>query len=387
MNLKFKHSFKFLYYISFIFSIQYALVVYVNSSFLEIKIGESLIGIVFTIASFLSIFALLQITHLLNRLGNYKSSILIILANVASLFLMGFGKSIFLIILGFILYNITNYSLMFSRDVFIEDVADHKAMGKTRGLFLTISNIAWVFAPIISGFIITRFSYSGVYILAALVSLSSIFLIFSSFNKFRDPKYSKISLLETFKKILGDKNLKKIFASEFLLRFFYSWMIIYTPIYLREYLNFSWSEIGIIFTIMLIPFVILDYPLGILSDKIGEKKILTLGFSVMVIATILMFFITTSNIFIWGIILFATRVGAATVEVMNESYFFKKINSSDTELISFFRNAFPASLVISPILATILLGFLSHQYLFLILGLILTIGIYLSLTLREIIHS
>ena len=220
MNLKLKHPIRFLYCISFIFSIQYALVVYINSSFLEIKIGENLVGIIFTIASFLSILALLQITHLLNRLGNYQASMLIILANVTSLFLMGFGKSVSLIIFGFILYNITNYSLMFSRDVFIEDLADQKAMGKTRGLFLTAINIAWVFATLILGFMMTRFSYSGVYILAAFMSLSSIFLIFPYFKQFKDPKYSKISVFETFKKILGDKNLKKIFTSEFLLRFF-----------------------------------------------------------------------------------------------------------------------------------------------------------------------
>lgn len=387
MNLKLKHPFRFLYCASFIFSIQYALVVYANSSFLKLKVGENAVGIIFTLASFLTILALLQITHLLNRLGNYRASILIILANTLALLLIGLGKSALLIILGFIFYNITNYSLIFSRNIFIEDLADCKRMGKTRGLLLTVINIAWVFAPLVSGFIITRFSYSGIYILAALVSLPSIFLIFPWFKKFKDQKYDKISVRETFRKILDDKNIKKIYASEFLLRFFYSWMIIYTPIYLHEYLNIGWDKIGIIFTIMLIPFVILDYPLGVLSDKIGEKKIMTIGFLIMIIATTSMFFIQTSNIIVWGIVLFATRVGAATVEVMNESYFFKKIRPCDAGLISFFINAFPASLIVSPILATLLLSFLSHQYLFLILGLILTIGIYLSLTLKEIIHS
>ena len=387
MNFKLKHPLRFIYSISFIFSIQYALVVYINSSFLESKIGENFVGIIFTIASLVSIIALLEITHLLKRLGNYKTSILVILSNAISLLLMGLSKSAPLIILGFISYNVTNFSLMFSRDIFIEDFTGDKKIGKTRGIFLTIINLAWVFAPLVSGFIITKMSYSGIYLLAILISLPSIFFIMPWFRNFKDPVYTKISIRTTFKKILNDKNLKKIYASEFLLRFFYSWMVIYTPIYLSQYLHFSWNKIGIIFTVMLLPFVFLQYPLGKLSDKIGEKKILILGFIIMIISTISMFFVQTNSVLIWAIILFTTRIGAATVEVMNESYFFKKIHPSEAGLISFFRNTFPLSVVVSPLLATIFLSFLSHKFLFLILGLILTLGIYLAFSLKEIIHE
>ena len=49
-------------------------------------------------------------------------------------------------------------------------------------------------------------------------------------------------------------------------------MVIYTPIYLHEYLNFNWNEIGIIFFNKAFPFILLDFPLENFSDKIGEKK-------------------------------------------------------------------------------------------------------------------
>ena len=57
-------------------------------------------------------------------------------------------------------------------------------------------------------------------------------------------------------------------------------MIIYTTLYLHDTMKFSWQSIGSIYAFMLLPFVLLSlsYPLGRLSDKIGEKKILIIGF-------------------------------------------------------------------------------------------------------------
>ena len=225
------------------------------------------------------------------------------------------------------------------------------------------------------------------YLIAAMFTLPSFFLVSPWLKRFEDPAYQRVRIKETLKKIAAEKNLKKIYSSEFLLRFFYSWMIIYMPIYLHEFLGFDWKEIGIIFTAMLVPFVILDYPLGKLSDKIGEKKMLAIGFTIISLSTISIFFISSTDLVIWALIMFATRVGAATVEIMNESYFFKKIRAQDAGLISFFRNLFPLSLVISPLLATILLFFLPYKFLFFISGVILFYGIYLSFTIREIIHQ
>ena len=51
-------------------------------------------------------------------------------------------------------------------------------------------------------------------------------------------------------------------------------MIIYTPIYLHEHLLLGWDQIGFIFTIMLLPFIILEFPLGNIKyiGKSNEPK-------------------------------------------------------------------------------------------------------------------
>ena len=152
-------------------------------------------------------------------------------------------------------------------------------------------------------------------------------------------------------------------------------MIIYSPIYLHEYLGFAWNKIGIIFTIMLLPFVFLDFPLGKLSDKIGEKKMLFVGFMISAVFTLLIPLILEPTLWLWAMILFTTRIGAAIIEIMSESYFFKSVTERNDDEISFFRNTGPLSFLIAPLCATGLLFVLpSFKYLFFVLGAVMFIG-------------
>lgn len=385
MQLKLKHPFKFLYFVSFIFAIQYGLVLYINSSFLEQVVGEKTVGLVFTIASILSILVLLEMPRILNRFGNYRVAIFFVLANALFLTILSTGKSGLIVIIFFWLYTITNFCLILTRDVFIEEYTSKGEVGQTRGTFLTIINLALVFALSVAFIIVSKTSYMGVYLSSAFLTLSSLFFIFPHLKNFKDPIYKRISVHATLKKIWGNINLKKIYTTEFLLCFFYSWMIIYMPIYLHQYIGLSWKSIGLVLTIMLIPFILLDYPLGRLSDKIGEKKMLAFGFFVISLSTITIFFIKTPSVFVWALVLFCSRIGAATIEVMNESYFFKKINPSDAGLIAFFRNMFPLAFIIAPLLAILVLFLVpSFKYLFVVLSTVMLCGFLISLRLKDV---
>jgi MFS family permease len=162
-----------------------------------------------------------------------------------------------------------------------------------------------------------------------------------------------------------------------MLQFFFGWMIIYTPLYLHENLGFDWSSIGIIFTIMLLPYVLFEVPLGKLADTIlGEKEILILGFIITAISTMAMAFMHTTELIPWIIILFITRVGASSIEVMNETYFFKKVRAEDTTAIEIFRIMRPAGYILAPLVASAFIPFIEARYLFLIIGLTMFIGVY-----------
>ncbi len=152
-------------------------------------------------------------------------------------------------------------------------------------------------------------------------------------------------------------------------------MVIYTPLHL-VHLGFSWADIGIIFSIMLLPFLFFELPLGPIADKYtGEKEIMAIGFIILGLSTISLSFITSSNLFVWAILLFATRTGASFVEVMSETYFFKQVTGSRIHAISFFRLTRPIALIISPLIASVSILYFGEQYSFIVLGIICLYGL------------
>jgi MFS family permease len=135
---------------------------------------------------------------------------------------------------------------------------------------------------------------------------------------------------------------------------------------------------------MLVPFVILELPLGKLADKkLGEKELMTGGFIWLAVSTAILSFVETPFLILWAILLLLTRVGASTVEIMTETYFFKKIDEHDSDLLGFFRMVQPASYVIAPIIASIVLMFVDFRWLFMVLGIICLYGIRWSLSLKD----
>ncbi|MFA6397701.1 MAG: MFS transporter [Candidatus Paceibacterota bacterium] len=379
-----KKFLKTLYVGSFLFSIGVALTSYINSSFLISKINEDFIGLIYAFIYFLVIIMLTQTPKLLNKFGAYKVMTTFILLSAISLLGLSFFKEWYLAIVLFMIYIALNTFIFFSGDIFIESASKQKTVGTIRGLLLTVTNLGWIFVPLLTGFLADKFGYQGIYLSSAII-MFFLFITYSfRLRNFKDPHYQKISIKNTLKEIFWHQNIYKIFLSYLLLQFFYAWMVLFTPIYLNEYLGFSWENIGLMFTIMLLPFPILQYPLGKLADKkLGEKEMLILGFIIISTSTASIFFLKDLSLIGWAVILLLTRTGAAIIEVMSETYFFKQTKSRDANIISFFRSILPIAYIIAPICATLILQILPFQYLFLILGIIMTLGIYSSATIVD----
>lgn len=369
----------------FLFSIPLALTSYINSSFLEKYLTDYEVSILYIVSSIVTILGLLAMPKVLTRLGNRHTSFCLAVSSLASLLMLALIDNVFFIVTAFIIYFSSLNFLIATLDIFIEDFSKNISIGKLRGMYLTILNLAWIISQVVSGSIIAKSSFAGIYLFSAffMVLVSLIFVY--ALKDFIDPVYKTAPILKTIKYFKNNKNILKIYLINFLLKFFFVWMIIYTPIYLNRDMGFGWDKIGLIFTIMLLPFVILTYPLGRLSDKIGEKKMLLIGFTISAFATLLIPFIKEPIFWMWAGILFATRVGAATIDIMSESYFFKMVNEEDANVISFFRNTNSLSYIIAPLVALPILFFVpSFEYIFFVLSTVLLTGLYITLRIKDV---
>jgi MFS family permease len=161
-------------------------------------------------------------------------------------------------------------------------------------------------------------------------------------------------------------------------------MTVYCTIYLHQTIGFGWEEIGIILVIMLLPFLLIQYPLGKLADrKYGEKKMMIAGFAFMGLATIALAFIHSNNIAVWAIALFMTRIGAATAEIMMETYFFKTVSPRDSAALGVFRITRPLSYFIAPLVAIIGLMFVSNAHMFAVIGVMCLFALIPTMTIRD----
>ncbi len=371
--------------VGFIFALHNSLPTYINSTFLSKFVSEDIVSMLYITSSVLTIFAFLSFHHVLNKIGNYKATIVSICVQIVLLLILAYGNSAIAILPAFIISLVISSLLSLNLDIFLEDQTATRETGGIRGIFLTAVNAGWVVAPLITGALLDgHTNYPMVYVGALILILPFGYIIKKNFSTFKDPHYSHATVKATAHKVFHNRDLKKIFTANIILQSFYAWMVIYTPIYLYKYVGFGWDDIGLIFTIMLLPFVLVDYPLGKLADKkYGETEIMSIGFLILGIATIGLAYISGKNIFLWTGILFITRIGAATVEMMIETYFFKKVPEKDLDVLGFFRMTRPLAYIIAPLIATIALGLVGHQAMFIILGAICLCGLYFSLTIRD----
>ena len=371
-----------IYILSFLFTLHISISAYISSTFLTQFISEKYIGILYTLASLLTLTLLIKSSSILKNFGNRKLTLIFLIVNMISLVGLITSLNPFIIGISFILFTVTNTLVLFCIDIFIEHFGDPESVGKTRGLYLTITNIAWMLSPLVAVFLINREGgYQAIYTLAFIMAMLMTIGLTFSVRKFEDKTYTRTPFLETYKTLKTNPHMFAIVMINFILQFFFAWMIVYTPIYLHNHLNFNWNQIGVIFTIMLAPFVILGLPIGVLIDKYHTNKrtLLTIGFLIIISFTFLISFITTRSIAIWAFILFMTRVGASIIETTSDTYFFTHIKEEEAYLLGVYRDMNPVAFIISPMIATLVFLAFPYKYLFVILSIILTTGfIYIS---------
>ncbi len=378
------NAFHVLFTLGFLFSFALAVPTFINSSFLETFGSAKSVGLLYASGSIITIFALVWMPVVLNRFGSFLTTSILITFASALLTTLAFAQTALIVYTSFILYTAVLAIIYFNFDLFIEHYSTDKNTGSIRGKFLTALNLAFLIGPMTAGILLTNGDYWKIYLLSAVVMFLSLVIILIHFSDYKDSKYERAPFWSTAREIWKNKNLFSIFMSNFLLRFFFAWMVIYTPIYLHEFVGFDWSSIGIIFTVMLLPFVLFELPAGRLADtKVGEKEILILGFIIMAFSTILLYFITEPVVWMWALALFLTRTGASLVEIMTESYFFKHIDGGDAHILVFFRNNRPIAYTIAPLAGSILLAFMDFKLLFVVLGVLMLVGIRYALALQD----
>ncbi|NCF74895.1 MAG: MFS transporter [Xanthomonadaceae bacterium] len=368
---------KFTNLISFLMGFSSSLLAYILSLYFKVISGTDNVGIFFLISYLIILIIFLNLHKLAQKIGKsylfYLTFVIKIIAITALFYLpLSILGIIFLMI-----YIIGDAMSWVCLDIILEFFSVDKMSGRIRGVYLTIGNAGFILAPFLSFQILDIFGFKGIFFASFVIQ----FLIFSiSLMAFRGVDHTfkrKETTIQLLKRVFKRKNIMRIYYISFVLDFFYALMVIYTPLYFLQ-IGYSLSQIGLVFSIILIPFVLFQYPVGILADKkTGEKEFLIFSIFIMGVATLILYLFNYKDILFLTTILFVTRVGASIIEILRDSYFYKKIDGYDLDIIDFFRTSRPVGYIIATILSSFLL-LLSFdiKLIFLLIAIVSLSGLY-----------
>jgi MFS family permease len=375
-----KKILRILYGSMFFFSFHIYIFTYIQSTFISKYVSESYLGLIYGIGAVISLATLFFVPKIFGRISDRRLTLILVGIEALVCFTLAFSTLPCLTILAFIIQQALIPVLAFALDILIEDFSKNKDIGLIRGIALTSGNVALVLSPILAGYIGVRFGFGTIFYISTIFLFPLFAMIFSLRKNMHEPTYHTQSIIKTIKKVHRDfsvrsKDIQLIFMVNLLLQVFYTWIVIYSPLYLLHQ-GFNWEQIGIIFSIMLLPFLFFELPLGKIADRwLGEKELLTIGFVILGLSVIALAFIHSSSLIVWAIALLMTRVGASCIEIMSETYFFKQIHKSDAPVISLFRFTRPLSLLVAPIIAAFTIMVTGETAAFIVLGILMFFGL------------
>lgn len=356
---------------NFFFSIVSGFSLYVLLPFLSTLMSDVYTGLVVAASGLVALVLFPLMPRLAARYGAQQLALIFSLVEMIALFVLaaapGIIASVILVIIAVTLQPFLYYEL----DLLLEaSGATEGSTGRVRASFLTAWNMGAFIAPLFIGALLASSDAYGNVFVAAAAAATPLVLLFAIRRLPHGEMTSPARLRDTIACILCNRDLVAVTLGNLVLYLFYVWAPLYAPIYLHTVLGFSWSDLGWIFSIMLIPYVLIEYPAGWIADKyLGDKEMMFAGFLIAGGALASIGLLTSASpLLLILCVLLTSRAGAALVEAMTAGHFFRRVSERDVNSISIFRGVWPLSYLVAPIIGSVILYFGNYQLLFFITG-------------------
>ncbi len=354
--------------LSFVLGFLDAFLIYILSSYFVQISGEHLVGSFYLIAFVIVLWFLMRLQPIVHTFGSVRFLLVLLIGLIGTSFFLSLHNPSWTGAGVLLLYMVFSNLMWAVMDVLVEDFSSDRVSGRVRGLYLTVMNAGLLLAPILSTRTLDVAGYPGVFTVLGFGYMLVFLTALIGLRGHQTARLPRIAFLSTLKEVMKKKNILLIYGVSWTLEFFYAVMIIYAPILLLSQ-GFTWERIGFIFTAMLLPFVLVQYPLGIVADKKwGEKELLFGALAILGFSTTVVGFTRSTDIIFWAGLLFLTRLGAAGVEVLRDSYFYKQIGPNDTDIVAFFRTARPTADIAAAGISLLFLSLFSVHSLFYLVG-------------------
>lgn len=356
---------------NFFFSLFSALIGYILLPYLSTFMPTAYTGFVIAGGAFVALILFPFLPTLVERFSAQKLLLFFAIMEMIALFILAAAPGAIavsiLIALAVSLQPILAYEL----DLLLEaTVAEEGSTGRVRTLYISAWNIAALAAPLLMGALLADSDAYGRLFLAAASAMVPFIVLFAARRLPQSPPVKFSHMKDTLVCISQNRDLAAVTFGHFILYMFFIWGSFYLPGYLHSVLLIPWADLGWMFTLMLIPYVLLEYPAGWIADRVlGDKELMLAGFLIAggALASVSMLS-PASPLFLVVSILIATRTGGALIESMTEGHFFRRVSERDINSISIFRGVWPLANIVAPVAGSLILLNGSYQTFFLLTG-------------------
>lgn len=344
---------------NFFSSMHFFLIVYVIGPYLATFLPDTQTGLVVAAGAVGTLIAFPFMPRLAARFGARKSAIAVASGVAVALLLLAGQPPFWLAALCLAYVCATTPFIQYLMDLLLEATdASAGEIGRVRTIYITAGNVALILAPLLISFFLDGTNeYWRVFLVAAL-SLTPFITLFL-FEKLPEQKpRHHAKLIESCKCLFEQADIRAVIFGNWVLQFFYHLAPFYIPLYLHGVLGIPWSELGWMFAVMLLPFVLIEYPAGYIADKwLGERELLITGFLITGVSCAALAFTTAlTPLYLLLVILVCIRIGNALVEAMVEGHFFKRVSMDDTNTVTLYRMTRPVAALTAPLVGSIILG-------------------------------
>jgi MFS family permease len=357
--------------------------IYIASSYFATVIASENVGFFYILSYSGSLALAFFLQPLIRTLGRSRTLYLFLLISLSLMALLTYLPAQFFSAVILLLFIVSSSVIWVVFDILLEGFSNNKESGRIRGLNLTFLNLGVLLAPVFSTNILTLYGYSGVFFVALVLYVALFIFCLFAFRDVHLHNLPKMKFWHTLTLVRRKASLWRAYILFFSLFFFYAVMIIYMPLRLLE-LHFSWQEIGSIFTLMLLPFIFIQYPLGYLADKrYGEKEMLLVSLALATLSTVVVALLSSESLVWWMVVLFVSRIGIAGLEVLKDTYFYRQIGADDVDIIAFFRTAMPLASIVATALSSAMLAFMPLSSVFWLAALVLFLAFISTIFLKD----
>lgn len=363
------------------------LILYILTPYLALYMSEAQTGLIIAAGSAVTLGAFFFMGRLVRAYGARNLAVTFGFIQAVALSILALSPHVTIVIFLVIVASSIPSLIAYQFDLLLEaTMQEEHDTGRVRALFLTATNLALIAAPLLTGALLgDGDQYARIFLLAT-VSLTPFLALFllEKLPTIEPPSIRKVR--ETCLCLWADADLRATAAASLVLRFFYGLAPFYISLYLHTELGFAWSDLGWVFAVMLLPFVLVMYPVGHLADTwLGDKELMVAGFIVIALSFAAVGLISAATpLLLIATILFMTRVGGAIVEATTEAHFFRKISARDANSVGVYRMTSPLGSLVAPLIGSALLVTGNYLLFFFVTGgLILVLGVAAALAIKD----